>query len=111
MNEYIIYSMEGETIAPNYDIEVDNCQVLGRIKASDAKQAEELFLKEYPWIEEAGFDMARTTKIQILTEQKRKDVLQVVDYLWNDEKRHFLEENADKNHIFRVLCRLKSMCQ
>ena len=29
MNEYIIYTAEGYTIAPNENVEVENCQMLG----------------------------------------------------------------------------------
>lgn len=110
MNEYVFYSLEGETIAPNNEVEVDNCQVLGRVKACNAELAECQLLRKNPWIGEAGFDMTKTIREQIVTEQQKEDIMRVVKYLWNEEKCHFLENGLDKNHIFRVLCRLRNMC-
>lgn len=56
MNEYIIYTTEGCTIAPNENIEVENCQVLGCAFGHDADEAQYNLLKESLWIIEAGFD-------------------------------------------------------
>lgn len=56
MNEYIIYTTEGNTIAPNEDVEVDNCQVLGCALGTNATEAENNLLKDNPWIIEAGYD-------------------------------------------------------
>ena len=39
MNEYIIYTLEGYTIAPNESIEVENCQVLGFANGSNIDEA------------------------------------------------------------------------
>ena len=55
MNEYIFYTTEGHTIAPNEDVEVNNCQVLGIAKGKDKEDATDNLLKENPWITEAGF--------------------------------------------------------
>ncbi len=55
MNEYIIYTTEGYTIAPNEDVQVENCQVLGCTFANDAAEAQDNLVKENPWIVEAGF--------------------------------------------------------
>lgn len=55
MNEYIFYTTEGHTLAPNIDYDMENCQVLGFAKGDDAQQAEENLLNAYPWITEAGF--------------------------------------------------------
>ena len=55
MNEYIIYTTEGHTIAPNEDVEVENCQMLGLAKGKDKVEAKDNLLKENPWIIEAGF--------------------------------------------------------
>ena len=56
MNEYIIYTTEGYTIAPNEDVEVENCQVLGCVNGNTPQEAKGKLLKDNPWIEEAGFD-------------------------------------------------------
>ena len=55
MNEYIIYTTEGHTIAPNEDVEVENCQVLGIAKGKDKAEAIANLQKENLWISEAGF--------------------------------------------------------
>lgn len=55
MNEYIIYTKEGYTIAPNNDIDVENCQVLGCVRGNDATEAQDKLLRENSWIIEAGF--------------------------------------------------------
>ena len=67
MNEYIIYTTEGYTIAPNEDVEVENCQVLGIAKGKDKQDATEHLLKENPWIVEAGFDPAEFIIRQLTT--------------------------------------------
>lgn len=56
MNEYIIYTTEGYTIAPNEAVEVENCQVLGIAKGKDKVEAKDNLLKENPWIIEAHFN-------------------------------------------------------
>ena len=56
MNEYIIFTTEGYTTAPNESVEVENCQVLGFAFGHDADEAQDNLLKENPWIIEAGFD-------------------------------------------------------
>lgn len=40
MNEYIIYTTEGHTIAPNENVEVENCQVLGCATGIDSVSEE-----------------------------------------------------------------------
>ena len=37
--------MEGDTIAPYEDVEIENCQVLGCIQAENIEQAKQLLLK------------------------------------------------------------------
>ena len=55
MNEYIFYTPEGHSIAPNENVEVENSQVLGTARGKDKVEAKENLLKENPWIIEAGF--------------------------------------------------------
>lgn len=56
MNEYIFYTTEGYTIAPNENVEINNCQVLGRAFGHNANEALKNLQKENPWILEAGFN-------------------------------------------------------
>lgn len=55
MNEYIFYTAEGETIAPNQNESIENCQILGFIEADDECEAKKLLLQDNPWIIQAGF--------------------------------------------------------
>ncbi len=55
MNEYIFYTTEGNTIAPNEDYGVENCQVLGCAYGNNKYEAKDNLMKENPWISEAGF--------------------------------------------------------
>jgi hypothetical protein len=56
MGEYIIYTPEGETVAPNIDCPVENCQVLGCASGNSSEEAIATLLNENPWIIDAGFD-------------------------------------------------------
>ena len=67
MNEYIIYTTEGHTIAPNENVEVENCQVLGRAHGNTPEEAKENLLKDNPWITEAGFSKSEFIVEQLMT--------------------------------------------
>ena len=109
MNEYIFYTTEGHTDAPNDSIEVENCQVLGIVKGNNESEVQEQLLNENPWITEAGFDPAEFLARQILTNEQHNDIIMLVDYLWEDEERHYEESEDKDNHIFNVLKRLKGL--
>ena len=53
--EYIIYTPEGKTIAPNEECFVENCQVLGCVLGENPEEAIDILLRDNPWIAEAGF--------------------------------------------------------
>lgn len=110
MNEYIFYANEGYTIAPNENVEVDNCQLLGRIDGSNTEDALKNLLNENSWISEAGFDPSVFFVKQILTEEQRSDINAVIDYLWSGMERNYEErEDRDNCHIFRIIDRLKGL--
>lgn len=67
MNEYIFYTTEGQTLAPNVDFDIENCQVLGFAKGDNAQQAEDNLLSAYPWITEAGFSRDYIISCQVVT--------------------------------------------
>lgn len=46
-----------------------------------------------------------------MDKQIKDDIKTILDYLWQDEKRHYLESEYDKNHIFRVLKRLAKVAK
>lgn len=56
MKQYIIYTTEGYTIAPNENVNVYNCQVLGEACGNNPDEAKNNLLKDNPWITEAGFN-------------------------------------------------------
>lgn len=109
MNEYIIYTMEGQTMAPNTYVNVENCQVLGHAMGISSDNAIDNLFDDNPWIETAGFDKSECLGVQILSNTQKDDISTVLDYLWKDEYTHYQESHYVKNHIFRVIKRLRDM--
>lgn len=107
MNEYLFYSVEGETLAPEHECDVNNCQLLGISKGINKNDALQRLLNENSWIGQAGYDAAKITGIQVLSNSIKKDIEELIEYLWSDELRHYEENDYPKNHIFRVLMQLK----
>ena len=60
--EWLIYTVEGDTIAPNGK-DIDNCQLLGFVKADTAKEATAEFLREHPWAKEYGFSQVTVREV------------------------------------------------
>lgn len=54
MTEYIFYTTEGFTQAPDGE-DIENCQLLGRACGIDKDDALQNLLKENPWIVQRGF--------------------------------------------------------
>ena len=108
MNEYIIFTTEGHTTAPNENVEVENCQVLGRARGNNPNEAKDNLLKDNQWIAEAGFNSSKFVVVQFLSDEERVAIKEVLDYLWDDEERHYEESGKPANHIFPVLKRLKA---
>ena len=59
MTEYIFYTTEGFTQAPDGN-DIENCQLLGRAYGKDKHDALSNLLKENPWITERGFEPCET---------------------------------------------------
>ena len=55
MAEYIFYTTEGFTQAPDGE-DIENCQLLGRAYGIDKHDALSNLLNENPWIKERGFE-------------------------------------------------------
>lgn len=98
MNKYIFFTTEGTTYPPIEGKEVDNCQLLGRAYGQTPEEAKCNLLKDNPWIEEAGFDSDCIIAEQILTEEQRKDIQTLVE---------FLHCERSENKILRIANRLK----
>lgn len=109
MNEYLFYTCEGFTFAPNEETEVENCQLLGRAKGKSRKDAFKNLLAQNPWIEADGFDTNEIMCEQIINSSLRADISKIIEYLWHDEEKHFEENDKPRNHIFKVLKRLAAI--
>jgi hypothetical protein len=58
IKKYIILTPEGETIAPNENVEVNNLQVLGIVEnVNDENEAIVKLLKENSWIIDAEYNV------------------------------------------------------
>lgn len=64
MNKYIIYTTEGYCEDPNGN-EIDNCQYLGRVEATNEDEAVEKFMNEHPWVRESGYTSYRMIAAQL----------------------------------------------
>ena len=59
MKKYIFLTKEGQTIAPNENIEVENMQVIGIVEdVNDEDAALKKLLQENTWIWDSGFNVA-----------------------------------------------------
>lgn len=108
MNEYIVYTTDGYTYGPNEDVNVENCQVLGIIEGLSEEGAINKLFEENDWIHRAGFIVENTIARPLLTDSVVEDIKMVIDYLWKDEHKHFIENHYPQDHIFRVLKRLQN---
>jgi hypothetical protein len=106
MAQFIFYTFEGGTIAPD-NTEVENLQILGIENGLCSNDALEKLLTDNKWIEEYGFSKDDIKNYAIVSATFQNDVQTMIDYLWDDEKRHFEESEHKDNHIFNVLQRLK----
>lgn len=65
--KFIILSPEGNTIAPNSNVEVNNMQVLGIVEnVSSENDAIIKLLKENSWIIDAEFNVTEFVLIELL---------------------------------------------
>lgn len=66
MKKFIFITKEGETIAPNPNVEINNMQVIGIVEnAIDEDDALKTLLKENSWIWESGFNVAEFISYEI----------------------------------------------
>lgn len=59
MNEYVFYTTEGVTLPPKEDKVVDNCQILGFVKAKNISEAKDLLRKIIHGLLKLVFPLAR----------------------------------------------------
>lgn len=109
MNEYIFYTLEGYTFPPREDKEVENCQLLGRAYGKNLKEARKHLVQNCPWIKECGFNIYDAISKQLLTDENKQDIKTVIQYLFEEEYRHFQELDEPDDHIYHTLLRLKEL--
>lgn len=109
MNEYIFYTTEGSTYPPIENNDVENCQVLGQAFGNNVQDAKTRLEKQSPWIKDCGFDIEKSVSKQVLTEENKKDINIVVEYLMKEEFKSYQGSKEPENHIYKVLLRLKNM--
>ncbi len=107
MNKFIVYTTEGHTTGPNINADVENCQVLGIIEGNSDNDAIKKLFNQNEWIVNAGFTLDNALALPLLTDTMVEDIRTVTEYLWEDELNHFQENHSPKNHVFRILKRLK----
>lgn len=67
MKKYIILTPEGQTLAPNADVEVENLQVLGVVEGvRDENEAIIKLLQENSWIIDAEYNVAEFIVYELL---------------------------------------------
>lgn len=108
MNEYIFYTTEGTTYPPIEGKEIDNCQLLGRAYGQTSAEAKSNLLKDNPWIEEVGFGSDCIIAEQVLTEEQRKGIKTLKEYLSENKIKSYEEWEFHKEHIFKAIKRLNS---
>lgn len=64
MNKYLIYTTQGYCEDPIGN-EIDNCQVLGRIEATDRKEAIDKFLKDHEWVQRSRYSPYYMSAVQL----------------------------------------------
>lgn len=108
MAQFIFYTLEGHTISPN-NVEVENLQILGVENGFNSDEALEKLTKDNKWIKESGFSKDKIKNYATVSASLKNDIKTVIDYLWNDEEKHFEESKYDSSHIFKTLQRLKEI--
>jgi len=93
-------------------------ELLTRAVEVQAKNLEEAFSKVYDQYKKAEIvldynDFAEVNFTDINSQSKQDEINMlikgIIDYLYTDEQKHFLESDNPENHIFPKLERLKSL--
>ncbi|MBS1572390.1 MAG: hypothetical protein JST62_08375 [Bacteroidetes bacterium] len=106
MFKYIFYTDEGYTISPNDDI-LESFQILGFENGKTLQGGISNLLENNHWIEKSKFDIEKIKYKTILSSKDIENLRTLINYLWDDEKKHFEESEKPKDHIFHILKQLK----
>ena len=95
MTEYIFYTTEGFTQAPDGE-DIENCQLLGRAYGKDRHEALANLLKNNPWIKDRGFDPYEAICKELASTHNAEAKLSFLTSLL-DERQHEEYTNWQKN--------------
>lgn len=104
MNKYVFYTVEGCDESP-VNNKCENFQFLGVEKGDSLFEAKQKLISGKKMI----FDESTIKSKQLLSEDNKNDIKTVIEYLWEDEKKHFEENDCPNNHIFFTLKKLKEL--
>ena len=108
MRDYIFYTMEGYTVAPDGDTDVENCQVLGYSSGKNIECAQQNLIHDNPWIEQHGFDITNAMSLQVISDELKQDILRLVEYMWSNEEADYEISGKPIDHIFRTILKVKN---
>ena len=91
MTEYIFYTTEGFTQAPDGN-DIENCQLLGRAFGKDKHDALSNLLKENSWIEDRGFELDEVICNELSSTANAEEKLSFLTNLLDERQ---LEEYTD----------------
>lgn len=86
MAEYIFYTTEGFTQAPDGE-DIENCQLLGRAYGKDKHDALSNLLEKKPWIKERGFDPYEAICKELASTVNAEAKLSFLTSLLNEQQR------------------------
>lgn len=69
MKEYIFYTTDGYTMAPDGCSDVENCQVLGITFGSNSKDALFRLIQNSPWIANFGYNIKNVMCRELVSER------------------------------------------
>lgn len=87
-------------------VEVDACDIddaLNVVREQYRNGNVVLNVEDFRGVE---FDVFPSVKVGRLSHDD--DICKIIDYLWKDEERHWIESNYESDHIFHVLRKLKA---
>lgn len=64
-----------------------------------------------PWIKDCGFSIEHFIHKQLLTEETKRDISAIIEYLLHDESQCFEDLKVDKNGIYNILLRLRKIVE
>ena len=111
MAKYFFYTDEGYTVSPN-NTDLDSLQILGIESGQTLQEGMNKLIENNHWIVENNFKIENIKYRIVINHQDIDNLKSIIDYLWDDEEKHFKETDAKgkRTHIFLKLKALKRYC-